>query len=71
MTCPAHHECQAIPGRGPNCGGEVLCPGCLRLVGWCMTNDDDEPHLCNHCWYTLQPERWTEAELTTEAALAW
>jgi hypothetical protein len=37
-------------GEPASCGGEFICPKCLRLVGWCFGCADDQPAVCDDCW---------------------
>lgn len=32
------------------------CPGCGRTVPWCFGAADDQPELCDGCWYVLHEQ---------------
>ena len=39
------------PARRPTMGPLLYrCPGCRRLVPWCLGAADDKPELCDDCW---------------------
>ncbi len=51
----SRHQCDGPTGednfgneRYP-CGGEFLCPGCERVVGYCCGCGDDLGELCDDC----------------------
>lgn len=48
------HQCEEIGADDFGldyhaCGGEFLCPGCDRVVGWCCGAHDDLEELCDDC----------------------
>jgi len=46
--------CLAVATHGAGCdrecGGTWVCPGCERLVGFCLGCADNMPVLCDSCW---------------------
>lgn len=51
-TCIAeahHYDC-----CDKECGGAWVCPGCERLVGYCMGCADELPDHCDDCWHDVQ-----------------